>query len=86
MSDALAISVETKVRFLHSEWTEEQIQEEVEKIKEENGLTKVENPDTVGMINLDMPMKEGGINGDNTTENGSGDTGDILPSGEGTTD
>lgn len=45
ISDAQAASVETKVRLLHTEWDEEQIKEEVQKIIDENGLAKMDNPD-----------------------------------------
>lgn len=45
VSDALAASTETKVRLLHTDWEEDQIQEEVKKIQEENGLSAMMNPD-----------------------------------------
>lgn len=38
LADAIAISTETKVRMLHDDWDEEQVLQEVEKIKEENGI------------------------------------------------
>lgn len=38
LNTAQAISIETKVRMAHPDWSEEQIREEVERIKEEQGL------------------------------------------------
>lgn len=45
ISDAQAASTETKVRILHPEWDEEQIAEEVQKIKEDNAPPPMANPD-----------------------------------------
>lgn len=49
ISAAMAASTETKVRMLHSEWSEAEIQAEVERIIQENGLTPLTNPDEVGL-------------------------------------
>lgn len=38
LSDALAASTETKVRLIHPDWNEAQIEEEVQKIMDENGI------------------------------------------------
>lgn len=50
ISDAMAASTDTKVRLLHPEWDEDQIQAEVERIREENGLGAVPPPD--GILDL----------------------------------
>lgn len=44
LNDAMALSVDTKVRKLHPNWTEEQIEQEVNSILKENGMT-VESPE-----------------------------------------
>ena len=44
LSDAMAMSVDTKVRKLHPNWTEDQIESEVERIMKENGMI-VDEPD-----------------------------------------
>lgn len=44
INQAQAMSVETKVRWLHQDWNEEQIQAEVKRIMEEQGML-VEEPD-----------------------------------------
>ena len=49
ISAAMAASTETKVRMLHSEWSEAEIEAEVERIIQENGLTPLTNPDEVGL-------------------------------------
>ena len=51
ISDALAASTETKVRLLHPDWNEQQVIEEVKKIKDENGLNPMEDPDNTIPIN-----------------------------------
>lgn len=51
ISDAQAASIKTKVKLLHPEWTEEQINEEVKLIKEENSMNGANPPDG---LNLDM--------------------------------
>lgn len=45
ISDAQAASTATKVRLLHPEWEEDQVQEEATKIIEENGLVQAPDPD-----------------------------------------
>lgn len=45
---AAAASVETKVRLLHPDWSEEEVQIEVEKIINENGLKPLQPPETFG--------------------------------------
>jgi hypothetical protein len=46
ISDAIAASTETKVRLLHPDWSEKQIADETTRIKDENGLMAMENPDS----------------------------------------
>ena len=50
ISDALAASTDTKVRILHPEWDEDQIQLEVKRVLEENGIGQAALPDA----NLDL--------------------------------
>ncbi|MCX7924141.1 MAG: phage portal protein [Clostridia bacterium] len=50
LSDAMAASTETKVKLLNPNWTDDQVQAEVDKILEENGLGPQEPPDG----NLDL--------------------------------
>jgi hypothetical protein len=46
IAQAQAASTDTKVRWLHPDWTEEQIQKEVEEINKEQGIT-IDGPDAV---------------------------------------
>lgn len=48
LNRAEAASIWTKVRMVHPDWSEEQVTEEVQRIKEERGLA-MPNPDEVGM-------------------------------------
>ena len=43
-SGATAASTRQKVAYIHSNWSDEEIDEEVERIMQENGIT-VDNPD-----------------------------------------
>lgn len=66
LSDAKAISTETKVRMAHPEWNDSQVNEEVQRITEgENAVYAVPNPDEnpdVDQLKQDL-IKEGeGIN------------------------
>lgn len=45
LSDAMAVSVDTKVRLIHSDWDEEQIKKEVDRIMEENGIGMAAPPE-----------------------------------------
>jgi hypothetical protein len=46
LSDAKAISTDTKVRMVHPEWTDEQVTEEVERIlNDESAGTPMDNPE-----------------------------------------
>lgn len=45
---ALSASIETRVRLLHKDWDEPAIKAEVEKIKTENGVQELEDPETFG--------------------------------------
>lgn len=47
---AEAASVETKVRWAHPDWSDEQVRKEVEKIKEEQNIGPVEDP-----MSMEMP-------------------------------
>lgn len=49
ISRAEAASIETKVRMIHPDWTEEQVQAEVDRIKEERGLKIPDDPIQVGV-------------------------------------
>lgn len=51
ISAAMAASTEVKVRMLHTDWSEDEIEAEVQKIKDENALNPVINPDAVGFNN-----------------------------------
>lgn len=50
VEQAVAASVETKVRWLHPDWNEQEIKEEVDKIKEEQNIGPVEDP-----MKMEMP-------------------------------
>ena len=52
LNTAVAISIDLKVRMLHPEWTEKEIKEEVEKIKEENMVGAADNPDNFDLVQL----------------------------------
>jgi A118 family predicted phage portal protein len=45
LADALAASIETRVSLIHPEWTKKQIATEVQKIKDENSMAPLDNPD-----------------------------------------
>ena len=47
LSQAQALSIDTKVRLLHPNWNEEQIESEVERIMQENGMMVNEPDDLV---------------------------------------
>jgi A118 family predicted phage portal protein len=49
ISQAMAASTETKVRMLHTDWSEDEVMAEVEKIINENGLAQLTDPDKVGL-------------------------------------
>jgi A118 family predicted phage portal protein len=52
LTDAMAISTITKVRLLHPEWDEIKIQEEANRIMEENNIGKLNPPDNLDMYQL----------------------------------
>ena len=56
ISNAIAASVDTKVRYLHPEWSEEQISIEVELIIKENGLSP-ELPDPEEFLDPNLEEK-----------------------------
>jgi A118 family predicted phage portal protein len=46
LNDAIAISTETKVRMIHPEWKDDQVQAEVQRIMDENNIgSNIQNPD-----------------------------------------
>ncbi|MCX67251.1 hypothetical protein DXP70_08065 [Listeria monocytogenes] len=47
-NNARAMSVEEKVRLIHKEWEEEQIQEEVQRIYKENEIGTIPDPEAIG--------------------------------------
>lgn len=48
LSTALTASIKTRVQMLHPEWDDEQIDDEVDRIREENNLGPVEDPEELG--------------------------------------
>ena len=54
LNSAAAISTVMKVQMLHPDWTQKQIEEEVNRVKQENGL-EVDNPD-MGLGDLENPL------------------------------
>lgn len=56
ISNAMAASTETKVRLLHSDWTEQQIMAEVNKILDEN---RVQIPEGIGNLDIYQLDDEG---------------------------
>jgi A118 family predicted phage portal protein len=53
LARAQALSVDTKVRMVHPDWTDQQVDAEVERIKEESGLTV---PDIMGQaVDSELP-------------------------------
>ena len=57
LNSAVAASTEMKVRMLHPDLTEKQIAEEVDKIKQENGMA-LDNPDAgLGDFHLPQPQQ-----------------------------
>lgn len=66
ISDAMAASTDTKVRLLHPEWDEDQIQAEVARITEENGLGAVPPPDgNLDLAQMNFGKTNNNPNGDN---------------------
>jgi hypothetical protein len=43
LARAQSISIDTKVRMIHPDWNDEQVEMEVQRIKEENGLAVPDN-------------------------------------------
>lgn len=48
ITQAVAASTETKVRILHPDWSEDEVQAEVSLILEENNMAPMEDPDKIG--------------------------------------
>lgn len=72
LSDAKAISTDTKVRMVHPEWTDEQVQEEVERIlNDESSGMPMENPE-------DLTQMEFGKNNPLEKENPTDDKSEGL--------
>lgn len=57
VSDASAISTETKVRWLHPDWSEDEVQAETKRILDETGQSPLMEPDQVG-IGADVEEEE----------------------------
>lgn len=63
LSDAKALSTDTKVRMVHPEWTDEQVQEEVERIlNDEQAGMPLGNPDDLTQMEFGMNKQEGNKN------------------------
>lgn len=61
LADAKAISTDTKVRMVHPEWTEEQVQQEVERIlNDESAGMPMDNPEDLTQMGFgkDNPMEK----------------------------
>ena len=64
LADAKAISTETKIRMVHPEWTDQQVQEEVERImNDESAGTPMDNPEDLTQIEFGKNNKAGGQGG-----------------------
>lgn len=70
LHDAAAVSTETKVAMLHPDWTKKQIDEEIQRIKEEQGMTMP--PPDAGLGDLEN-LRKPPINQDETEEKGDDD-------------
>lgn len=57
---AKAVSLETKVRYLHSDWDEDRVTEEIEKIKEEQAANAPADPFGIGTEGDEPPAEEAG--------------------------
>lgn len=73
LSDAKALSTDTKVRMVHPEWTDKQIKEEVERIMEEESVgTPMDNPEDLTQMSFGNNNQENNFNSsDGNTEDGS---------------
>ncbi len=49
IANAMAASTETKVRLLHPDWSEDEVQAETKKIIDENGLGQLVEPNEIGI-------------------------------------
>lgn len=59
LSDAIAISTETKIKMIHPEWKDEQIQAEVQRIMDENNFSSnIQNPDTFQLDFLNQQQEQ----------------------------
>ena len=62
LSDAKAISTDTKVRMVHPEWTDTQIQEEVERIlNDESAGMPMDNPEDLTEMNFGKNHNENNL-------------------------
>lgn len=55
---AKAVSLDTKVRYLHSDWDEDRVTEEIEKIKEEQAANAPADPFAIGEEGNEPPAEE----------------------------
>lgn len=72
LSAALAASIETRVRLVHPDWSNEEVDREVERIKDENSIS-LEEPEQTG---------RGGFNLPNIFESGTDEEDDQVDTGE----
>lgn len=63
ISDAMAVSTDTKVRLLHPEWDEEQIQAEVQRIMEENNIKFPIPEGNLDIFQINENKSEGNLDG-----------------------
>lgn len=69
LSDAKAISTDTKIRMIHPEWCEKQVQEEVERIMNDDSFgTPLDNPEDLTELSFG---KNNNVDNDNPTEDKS---------------
>lgn len=62
LSDAQSASIEVRVKILNPDWEEEQVENEVKRIKEENSIGSVASPDGVNLDMYQLDKKQGDNN------------------------
>lgn len=76
LSDAKAISTETKVRMIHPEWTDEMINKEVEQILNDDSVgVPVDNPDDISQLGFKIDNNNNQNNGENNSQLKTGSDG-----------
>lgn len=63
LATAISASIETRVRLLHKDWGEDAIKDEVAKIKEENGVPALADPDMIGINGAGLSNQYEGVSG-----------------------